>query len=238
MKWEEEYARIRNAYRDMNQQLQREQHFFSFRDSAHVYRLQNRYRDALYLLLKVGVRDISGLRILDVGCGDGRMLREFLQWGAQPENLAGIDLRQEPVDQALRLSPNFDIRCASAIEIPWPDNSFDFVCQHTVFSSILDWEMKHKIAAEMLRVVRKTGLILWYDFWLNPTNPYTRGIRPTEIKRLFPDCRFYFKRITLAPPIARKLAPISWGLCGFLESLKIFNTHYLVIIRPLDTENP
>jgi len=67
---------------------------------------------------------------------------------------------------------------------------------------------------------------------LNPTNPQARGIRPKEIKRLFPDCRYEFQRITLAPPITRKLASISWGLCLFLESLKIFNTHYLVAIRP------
>jgi hypothetical protein len=58
------------------------------------------------------------------------------------------------------------------------------------------------------------------------------------IKRLFPNCRYEFQRITLAPPIARRLAPISWGLCLFLESLKIFNiipfgdTHYMVAIQP------
>jgi hypothetical protein len=91
--------------------------------------------------------------------------------------------------------------------------------------------MKAKIASEMLRVVSEKGLILWYDFWLNPTNPQTRGIRPAEIKQLFPGCNYEFLRITLAPPIARRLAPISWGLCLFLESIKILNTHYLVAIR-------
>jgi len=44
-------------------------------------------------------------------------------------------------------------------------------------------------------------------------------------------------------PIVRKLAPISWGLCLFLESLKIFNiipfgnTHTLASIRPLMTDD-
>jgi hypothetical protein len=36
--------------------------------------------------------------------------------------------------------------------------------------------------------------------WLNPTNPQTRGIRPAEIRRLFPDCKYHFERITLTPP--------------------------------------
>ena len=82
-------------------------------------------------------------------------------------------------------------------------------------------------------MVRKEGLILSYDFWLNPANPQTRGVRPEEIRRYFPGCRFEFQRITLAPPIARRLASLSWGLCTFLESLKILNTHYLAAIRPV-----
>jgi len=95
----------------------------------------------------------------------------------------------------------------------------------------------------MQRVLKPGGMILSYDFRLNPINPQTRGtsyfsIRPAEIKQLFPNCGYEFHRITLAPPIARRLVPISWGLCLFLESLKIFNsvpfgdTHYLVAIRP------
>jgi len=85
----------------------------------------------------------------------------------------------------------------------------------------------------MLRVLKPNGIILWYDFWLNPTNPQTRGIRPKEIRELFPNCNFEFHKITLAPPIARRIVPLSWGLALFLEGLKIFNSHYLVVIRPL-----
>jgi hypothetical protein len=78
------------------------------------------------------------------------------------------------------------------------------------------------------------------QFRSNPTNPQTRGIRPAEtcpersrrIIRLFPNCRYEFHKITLAPPIARRIVPISWMLALFLESLKIFNSHYLVAIRP------
>jgi len=71
-----------------------------------------------------------------------------------------------------------------------------------------------------------------YDFWLDPTNPQTRGIRPGEIRRLFPNCQYIFRKITLAPPLARRIVPLSWGLALFLESLGIFNSHYLATIRP------
>ena len=76
-------------------------------------------------------------------------------------------------------------------------------------------------------------MILRYDFRLNPTNPQTRGTRPKEIKRLFPGCAFEFHKITLAPPLARRVVPVSWMLACGLERLTIFNSHYLVAIHPL-----
>jgi hypothetical protein len=82
-----------------------------------------------------------------------------------------------------------------------------------------------------MRLLHPDGLILWYDFWLNPRNPHTRGIRLPEIKRLFPGFAADSHRITLAPPLARRLVPISWMLCLGLEKLKIFNTHHLVALQ-------
>ena len=109
----------------------------------------------------------------------------------------------------------------------------------TAISSILDPQIRRNICAELLRVLRSPdlgsgkpgGMILWYDFWLNPVNPQTRGVRPAEIKRLFPNCSFEFHKITLAPPIARRVVPVSWILAYGLERLAIFNSHYLVAIK-------
>jgi hypothetical protein len=83
----------------------------------------------------------------------------------------------------------------------------------------------------MVRVLRPGGLIIWYDFWFNPTNRQTQGIRPAEIRRLFPHCTHTFYRLTLAPPLARRLVPLSWTLALLLEKLRLFNSHYLVAIE-------
>jgi hypothetical protein len=80
--------------------------------------------------------------------------------------------------------------------------------------------------------VRPDGLVLWYDFRFNPTNRQTRGVPAAEIRRLFPNCRIAIERLTLAPPLARWLAPVSPLTCGLLERLRIFNTHCLAAIRP------
>jgi SAM-dependent methyltransferase len=194
--------------------------------------MQEQERAVMRLVQRAGLGDLSEMKVLDVGCGGGGQLLRWIGWGVPPAHCAGIDLLADRVESARqRLPAGVEIRQGDATHLPFADGSFDIVTQFTVFSSILDSRMKRAVAAEMLRVLRPAGLIVWYDFWLNPTNPQTRGIRPPEIRALFPGCRFDFQRITLAPPLARRLAPVSWLLCEVLSRLKLFNSHYLVGIR-------
>jgi ubiquinone/menaquinone biosynthesis C-methylase UbiE len=125
---------------------------------------------------------------------------------------------------------------AEGSRLPFSDQSFDILLQFTVLSSILDSKLRRNICEEMLRVLRPSGLILSYDFWINPVNSQTRPLKREEIRALFPNCEVTFQRITLAPPIARRLVPFSWGLSHFLESLKIFNTHYLAAISKIQSD--
>jgi hypothetical protein len=160
------------------------------------------------------------------------VLREFLSFGVSPESFHGVDLLHWRLMEARSITPQSPLVNADGRHLPYPDGCFDVVMQLTAFSSILDDQVRHEVAAEMLRVLASDGLILWYDFWVNPLNRETRGVRLAEIRDLFPHCRRDHRRITLAPPIARRLAPVSWLACYALEKLRIFNTHYLAVIRP------
>ena len=74
--------------------------------------------------------------------------------------------------------------------------------------------------------------ILWHDYLVNnPWNTDVRGVNKREIQDPFPGCRIKLQRVTLAPPLARLLAPYSFLLCSLLEKIRIFNTHYLGVIR-------
>lgn len=221
--------RLRAEYARRAQRLASSDVYSPF-NPAHLFMVQQRQRATLRLLRQQGMYPLTGKRILEVGCGSGGILLEFLGYGADPRLLHGVDLLPNRLQDAHRRLSHLPLVCADAQSLPYPSASFDLVLQHTVFSSILDDGIKASIAREMLRVLKPGGLILWYDFWLNPTNPHTRGIRPPEIRRLFPACTFAFRRVTLAPPIARRLVPISWTLCTLLESLKVLNSHYLVAI--------
>lgn len=215
--------------------------WFGFQNLAHFVRVQERYRWTLCLLKAYGFHPLGPLRILDVGCGDGSMLRQFLEWGAEPENLAGIDLRPEPVKKARHLNPSLDIRCGCATSLPWSSAQFHLVCQHTVFTSVLHSEMRQQIAREMARCCAVGGAVLWYDFaYDNPRNPHVRGANAREIRSLFPGFEVHLQRITLAPFIARRIPdrflPIVYPI---LASVPLLCTHYLgLFIKREETLRP
>lgn len=200
--------------------------------AGHLFILQQRERKVLELLIRYRMNSLEDKRILDVGCGTGAWLRDFLKWGARPGALYGVDLLDDKVEQARELSPHMHTFQANGAELPFLDEMFDLVLQSTVFTSILNGSVKQLVAREMLRVLRKGGLILWYDFRLdNPRNPDVRGIGRREIYHLFPRAHIELQRITLAPPLARRLAPYAWMGCYLLEKIPWLRTHYLGAIQ-------
>lgn len=205
---------------------------YSYFNKGNLFIIQGRDKSVLEMLNKYGYNQLENTRILDIGCGGARELRNFIQYGADPANLYGIDLIPERVEVAKKLSPNLNITEGSATELPFEDNSFDIVSQFTVFTSILNEEIRKKAATEMLRVLKPNGIILWYDFrYLNPRNKHAKQIKADEIRALFPDCNYDIRSITLAPPIARRLAPISWLLCYILEKIPFMRSHYIAVIQ-------
>ncbi|MEW6297941.1 MAG: class I SAM-dependent methyltransferase [Thermodesulfobacteriota bacterium] len=176
---------------------------------------------------------IGHKKILEIGCGTGYWLRELIKWGGQPENITGIDLLPDRVAKAQQLCPEaVRIQCGSAANLPFPDAVFDLVLQSTVFTSVLDMNLKKRIAAEMFRVVKGDGLIVWYDYHINnPSNPDVQGVKKREIHQLFPGCQIELSRVTLAPPLVRLFAPYSWLVCYLLSKIPWLCTHYLGVIR-------
>ena len=186
------------------------------------------------LLRRNGFLPLDERSILDVGCGSGRLLVRMSLLGARTENLAGVDLLENEVESARALAPHVDFRVADATRLPFDDASFDLVTAFTTFSSMRVDETRQAAAAEIRRVLRPGGAILWYDFWVNPRNPEVEALGMKDIERLFPGAEIDAKRVTLAPPIARRVAGVSWLACSFLDAFPFLRTHWLALIRPPD----
>jgi SAM-dependent methyltransferase len=214
-------TRLRAEYKGRARRLAG-QDTYSLFNPVHLFAIQQRQRDVLKLLREEGFFPMDDQPVLEIGCGAGGVLHEYLTFGGSPKSLFGVDLIQERVWEAHSLLPQLQLAVADGQDLPFTSQSFNLVLQYTAFSSVLDASVKTRIAQDMLRVLRPGGMIVWYDFWLNPTNPQAQGISAGEIRRLFPGCSVRLKRVTLAPPIARRLVRVSWLAAALLEKFKIW----------------
>jgi SAM-dependent methyltransferase len=192
-------------------------------------------RGVVKLLFRNGFLPLDERMVLDVGCGSGKQLMRLLFYGARPENLVGIDLLEHEIEQARSFAPHVDFRVGDATELPFDDDTFDLALAFFTFTSMRSEEARRAAAAEIRRVLRPGGALLWYDFWVNPRNRDVKALGMKDIRRLFPGSRIDAKRVTLAPPIARGLAGTSWLACALLDSLPFLRTHWLALIRPSAT---
>ena len=198
-------------------------------------RVHERQRAMLELLRHEHVMSLGSMDVLEVGCGGGANLLELLELGADPERLVGNELLEDRLTVARRVLPaEVTLHAGDACELALGDGTFDIVYQSTVFSSILNDAMQERLAARMWQWLRPGGGILWYDFtYDNPANCDVRGVSLGRVRELFSRGEIQSRRVTLAPPIARRVSAIHPSLYSLVNMLPLLRTHVLCWIRKL-----
>jgi SAM-dependent methyltransferase len=194
--------------------------------------VQERERELSQLLRKHGIDSLDSTRAFEAGCSTGYNLRLMVQWGARPENQAGMDLDPAAVNYCRAHSPEIRVHEGSADSIPEQDESFDLSLAFTLFSSVPDEGVAEGIAAELFRITRPGGLILIYDMRRrNPGNHDVHPVGADDLRRWFPRCPMRVHPITLAPPLARAAGRYAPWLYGPLATVPLLRTHAFYTLR-------
>ena len=100
-----------------------------------------------------------GHKVLEIGLGQGSESEQIIRRGGL---WSGLDLTQESVDRVrarleIRSLPHDDLQRGSALDIPWPDATFDIVFSHGVLHHIPDIRSAQ---AEIHRVLKPGGTLV------------------------------------------------------------------------------
>lgn len=199
---------------------------------AEILMRDERKRLAAGFLHRAGAFPDAGTPCLEIGYGRLGWLADLLSWGVAEASLHGVELDAERAAESRRLLPAADLRTGDASQLPFDDESFGLVVASTVFTSVLDEGMRRSIASEIERTLRPGGALLWYDFRFNsPRNPNVRGIGRRELRALFPHLEGEIRSLTLAPPLARLIAPWSFRAAVVLGGLPPLRSHLIAVLR-------
>jgi ubiquinone/menaquinone biosynthesis C-methylase UbiE len=104
-------------------------------------------------------------KILDVGCGYGRILNELHSEGFK--NLCGIDFSSNMIERGRNQFPWLNLNVQEDKRIPYNDSSFDAIILFAVLTCIIDDDAQVFLMNEIKRVLKPDGILYVNDFLLN-----------------------------------------------------------------------
>lgn len=104
-------------------------------------------------------RPVAELRLLDVGCGDGKYFRHLVRHGLAAENIHGVEVSKKRVERCRALGWTNVRYVQGGVPLPYPDDSIDLinfmeVIEHVTADTI------EALLAEMRRVLKPQGLMM------------------------------------------------------------------------------
>lgn len=194
----------------------------------------------LYYLVDHNKANMKDLKILDSGCGNGRMLRKLCELGAVRDNCYGVDINQDIIDYAIDNSPrSIHYEVGDIAETKFPDDYFDLVLNLGVLIHILDDNYVAKIARELHRIIKPGGLI-FITFtpegviWGKDICDITRNFDITNLVKTFGDFQ-YLGAHNIYSDIYRGYNYLS-DILKALENNAINTTYKLIVLKKALTE--
>jgi phthiocerol/phenolphthiocerol synthesis type-I polyketide synthase E len=162
-------------------------------------------KNSTRLVLEViGDCDLSGRRVLDVGCGRGGTVSVIKQF-FEPANDCGVDLAPAAIKfcRATLRHPDVTFEVGDAERLPFPDDSFDVV---TNIESSSTYPDIHAFYQEVFRVLAPGGYFLYTD-----ALPVGR----------FAECTDCLRRLGFSLELDRDITPNVLASCGEVAGYRL-----------------
>jgi ubiquinone/menaquinone biosynthesis C-methylase UbiE len=135
--------------------------------------------------------DVEGLAGLDIGCGEGHNTRLLAQRGAR---VSAIDISEVFIGHARDTEKEtplgIDYQVASAVDLPFPDATFDFAA---AFMSLMDVPETDRALAESYRVLKPGGFLQFSIAHPCFDTPHRRNLRDANHRTYAIEVGDYFQ---------------------------------------------
>ncbi|MBW4619251.1 MAG: class I SAM-dependent methyltransferase [Cyanosarcina radialis HA8281-LM2] len=115
---------------------------------------EDNYNSPWHLMVRQYLGDLSGLKVLEIGCGRGGFSKYLLECGADLVAADFSDAAIEITKGFLQNWPRCEVMVADIQNIPFPDNTFDCVISLETLEHIPDPD---RGLAELVRVTKAGG---------------------------------------------------------------------------------
>lgn len=171
---------------------------------------------------------IKKIKILDAGCGNGRLIDFLGENGIRKIDYIGIDNGEQIIKIAKKRHPGFKFRRVDILKLPFPENFFDNIWCIAALHHIPTAALQAKALKEFKRTLKPDGILmitvwnLWQPKYKKYIHPKTRNAfipwgQRKDIKRFY----YAFKPAELSALLKS---------VGFIRVKKIKSKHNIAFV--------
>ncbi len=128
----------------------------------------------------------DGGKILDLGCGNGRLLKVIQLAGKKYEYL-GVDFSDKLLEQARQLFPDEHFEQADMARLNFPENSFDVICLIASFHHLDNKKEREDLLNNIYRWLKPGGVLFMTNWNLLQPKYFKYIVKNIKHKKVWND---------------------------------------------------